>query len=71
MWVWLCRINGFFSRSELQQRNFEIHLADVEQYGNELDKRDKKIQGLMFKMKKDLERQNNATPINSDNTEGV
>ncbi|MFI3221067.1 MAG: hypothetical protein QX189_18420 [Methylococcales bacterium] len=43
--------------NELQQRNFEIYLADVEQYGNELDKRDKDIQGLLFKMKKDLERQ--------------
>jgi hypothetical protein len=43
--------------NELQQRNFEIYLADVEQYGNELDKRDKAIQGLLFKMKKDLERQ--------------
>ena len=44
--------------NELQQRNFEIYLADVEQYGHELDKRDKDIQGLLFKMKKDLERQN-------------
>ncbi|MEI6706438.1 MAG: hypothetical protein WCK96_04780 [Methylococcales bacterium] len=43
--------------NELQQRNFEIYLADVEQYGNELDKRDKDIQSLLFKMKKDLERQ--------------
>jgi hypothetical protein len=43
--------------NELQQRNFEIYLADVEQYGHELDKRDKDIQGLLFKMKKDLERQ--------------
>lgn len=43
--------------NELQQRNFEIYLADVEQYGNQLEKRDKDIQGLLFKMKKDLERQ--------------
>lgn len=43
--------------NELQQRNFEIYLADVEQYGHELDKRDKDIQGLLFKMKKDLQRQ--------------
>lgn len=42
---------------ELQQRNFEIYLADVEQYGHELEKRDKDIQALLFKMKKDLQRQ--------------
>lgn len=52
---------------ELQQRNFETYLADVEQYGKELDKRDKEIQGLIFKMKKDLERQNNTKNITGEN----
>jgi hypothetical protein len=43
--------------NELGQRQLEIYLSDVEQYGLALEKRDKDIQSLLFKMKKDLERQ--------------
>ena len=46
--------------NELQQRNFEMFIADVEQYGLELEQRDKAIKGLLFKMKKDLEQQAKA-----------
>jgi hypothetical protein len=42
---------------KLQGENLEIYLSDVEKYSEELQKRDKEIQGLMFKMKKDLEQQ--------------
>jgi hypothetical protein len=42
---------------KLQGETLEVYLSDAEKYSEELQKRDKAIQGLMFKMKKDLEQQ--------------
>ena len=42
---------------KLEKQNFEIYLDDIKLYSEALEKRDKEIKSLMFKMKKDLERE--------------
>ena len=42
---------------KLEKQNFETFLNDIKDYSEALEKREKEIQSLMFKMKKDLERE--------------
>jgi hypothetical protein len=41
--------------AELKNRNFEIHLINFETYEKAFEKRDRDLQSLLFKMKKELE----------------
>ena len=47
-------LDGF---SALRQKNYDVYLSDAEAYGEELSRREKEYNSLMFRMRKDIAEQ--------------